>query len=163
MIRRRRPRAAAKPVAAHLSLGARGEIVAARYLSQIGYRLVGTNFIMPIGRNHRGVMFHAEIDLVAYEGTTLCFVEVKTRASDSYAAPEQNVDLRKQRRISRAARVYRRMFGVPRAAYRYDVVSVIMPHDFATDADARVRLTLLRNFWTDDKFRARPKAFDWDA
>ena len=43
-----------------------------------------------------------EIDLVAYEGETLCFVEVKSRASDWFAPPEANVDRRKQRQIARA-------------------------------------------------------------
>ena len=69
----------------------------------------------------------AEIDLIAYDGPTLCFVEVKTRASDRFAAPEANVDLRKQRQITRAARAYRRLMGLAAAPYRYDVVSVILP------------------------------------
>ena len=140
-------------LAPHLALGRRGETLAAEHLERSGYRLVASNFILPVGRNLRGALVHAEIDLVAYEGATLCFIEVKTRASDWYAAPEANVDLRKQRQIARAARAYRRMFGLTGTTYRYDVVSIVWP---ATDQDSRTptpRLQLLRNFWTDNKFR----------
>ncbi|PYS46655.1 MAG: hypothetical protein DMF68_18485 [Acidobacteria bacterium] len=140
-------------VAPHLLLGQRGERLAAEYLEQLGYTLVASNFTLPVGRSLRGAMIHAEIDLIAYDGSTLCFVEVKTRRSDWFAAPEQNVDLRKQRQIARAARVYRRMFGLTSATYRYDVVSVILPAMDDEDKVARPRLEVLRNFWTDEKFR----------
>ena len=142
-------------VAPHLLLGERGERLAAEHLERLGYTLVASNFTLPVGRNLRGALVQAEIDLVAYDGSTLCFIEVKTRASDWFAAPEANVDLRKQRQIARAARVYRRMFGLTGTPYRYDVVSVILP---ATDTDTpppAPRLRLLRNFWTDEKFRKR--------
>jgi putative endonuclease len=143
------------PPAAHLALGARGERLAADLLERAGYRLVAANFKLPVGRNLRGAIVQAEIDLVAYDGETLCFVEVKTRRSDEFAAPEANVDLRKQRQITRAARAYRRAFGLTSAPHRYDVVSLVIPPDSA-DAGARPpRARLLRNFWTDDKFRKR--------
>jgi putative endonuclease len=136
-------------LAPHLALGRRGERLALAYLEQQGFRLVATNFTLPVGRNRRGALVEAEIDIVAYEGPALCFVEVKTRASDWFAAPEANVDLRKQRQITRAARVYRRFFGLRTVRYRYDVVSVIAPDDTAP------RVELLRNFWTEAKFRKR--------
>ncbi|HVG39684.1 MAG TPA: YraN family protein, partial [Pyrinomonadaceae bacterium] len=100
----------------------------------------------------RGAIVLAEIDLIAYEWATLCFIEVKTRSSDYFAAPEANVDLRKQRQITRAARVYRRVFGLTNAAYRYDVVSVVY------EAPQGPRVELLRHFWTEDKFRWRERA-----
>jgi putative endonuclease len=143
-------------IAPHLLLGQRGERLAAERLEELGYTLVASNFTLPVGRNLRGALIHAEIDLIAYDGPVLCFVEVKTRASDWFAAPEQNVDLRKQRQIARAARVYRRMFGLVGASYRYDVVSVIMPLGGDEGrVERRVRLEVLRNFWTDEKFRKR--------
>ena len=145
----------APELAAHLALGARGEAFAAAFLERAGYALVAANFKLPVGRNLRGAIIDAEIDLVAYEGDVLCFVEVKTRASDWFAAPEQNVDLRKQRQIARAARVYRRTFGLTAAPYRYDVVSVILPPATADDTAPNPRIELLRNFWTDAKFRKR--------
>jgi putative endonuclease len=141
--------------APHLVLGERGERLAAQHLERLGYALVASNFTLPVGRNLRGAIVHAEIDLIAYDGSTLCFVEVKTRASDWFAAPEANVDLRKQRQISRAARRYRRMFDLMKEPYRYDVVSVVLPEEVVAGETARPRLEVLRSFWTDEKFRKR--------
>ena len=149
------PRPAAAAVAPHLALGRRGERLAADYLSARGYELVASNFKTGVGRNRRGALVQAEIDLVAYDGPVLCFVEVKTRASDWFAAPEANVDLRKQRQIARAARVYRRTFGLTNEPYRYDVVGVVLPPAEARGEAARPRVEVLRNFWTDEKFRKR--------
>lgn len=132
---------------AHFALGRRGEALAAAYLDQQGYAIVAANFTLPVGRNLRGVIVNAEIDLVAYEGATLCFVEVKTRASDWFAPPEANVDRRKQRQITRAARAYRRLFGLEDATYRFDVVSIVLPA--AEDHTTQLQVDLLRNFWTE--------------
>lgn len=134
-----------------LSLGRRGEQLAVEYLERIGYRIVAVNFETPVGRNLRGAMVRAEIDIIAYEGPTLCFIEVKTRASMHFAAPERNVDLRKQRQISRAARAYRRLLGLENAAFRFDVVSIIWPDK--TNHAASLSLQLFRNFWIDRKPR----------
>jgi putative endonuclease len=128
------------------SLGKLGETYAAAYLEQLGYRLVAANFTLPVGRNRRGAIINAEIDLVAYEGDTLCFIEVKSRASDWFAPPQVNVDLRKRRQITRAARVYRQMLGLEREPHRYDVVTVVFADDSAP------QLELLRNFWKDTDF-----------
>ncbi|HEV2708059.1 MAG TPA: YraN family protein [Pyrinomonadaceae bacterium] len=144
-----------QPHAPHLALGRRGERLAASYLRQAGYRLVASNFKLNVGRNRRGALVQAEIDLIGYDGATLCFVEVKTRASDWFAAPEANVDLRKQRQVTRAARAYRRLLGVTRAPYRYDVVSVVMPAPSAERGTRPPRVELLRDFWTEEKFRKR--------
>ncbi|HEV2913695.1 MAG TPA: YraN family protein [Pyrinomonadaceae bacterium] len=143
----------ASETAPHLVLGRRGEALAASHLERSGYRLVASNFRLPVGRNLRGALLHAELDIVAYDGRTLCFVEVKTRASSWFAPPEANVDLRKQRQVARAARAYRRLLGLTREPYRYDVVSVVLPHE--ESAETAPRLELFRNFWTDDKFRKR--------
>ena len=139
----------------HLALGQRGEQLSAEYLLRAGYRLVAANFKLSVGRNLRGAVVQAEIDLVAYDGPMLCFVEVKTRRSDWFAAPEANVDLRKQRQITRAARAYRRALGLTGADYRYDVVSVIIPPADEKQRAPAPRIELLRNFWTDAKFRKR--------
>src|SRR5438067_10186430 len=100
------------PSSPGIELGKLGEQYAAAYLEQRGYRLVAANFTLPVGRNLRGAVVNAEIDLVAYDHDTLCFIEVKTRASDWFAPPQVNVDLRKRRQITRAARVYRRMLDI---------------------------------------------------
>ncbi|HYO62983.1 MAG TPA: YraN family protein [Pyrinomonadaceae bacterium] len=150
-----RPRVAPPTPAPHLLLGRRGEELAAAHLTRRGYRLVASNFKIHVGRDRRGAPVQAELDLVAYDGPVLCFVEVKTRASDRFAAPEANVDLRKQRQITRAARAYRRLLGLARTPYRYDVLSVLLPPPDASGRQPPPRLRLLRNFWTDDKFRKR--------
>jgi len=129
------------------SLGKLGEDYAAAYLDQLGYRLVAANFTLPVGRNLRGAVVNAEIDLVAYDGDTLCFIEVKTRASDWFVPPQVNVDLRKRRQITRAARVYRQMFGIEDEPHRYDVVTVVL-NDASTP-----EIKLLRNFWTEESLR----------
>jgi len=132
---------------AHLALGRRGEALASAYLEQQGYAIVAANFTLPVGRNLRGVIVSSEIDLVAYEDQTLCFVEVKTRASDWFAPPEANVDRRKQRQITRAARAYRRIFGLEEVPFRFDVVSVVLPGE--DDSVTQLQVDLLRNFWTE--------------
>ena len=134
-------------------LGRRGEELAAAYLEQQGYSLVAANVTLPVGRNLRGATVNAEIDLIAYDGETLCFVEVKTRASDWFAPPQVNVDLRKRRQIARAARAYRHMLGLHDTSYRYDVVSVVLPAD--SDLIAKLQIEILRGFWTEDHLRKR--------
>jgi len=137
--------------APHVELGRRGERLAAEHLRALGFELVASNFKLSVGRNRRGAVVQNELDLVAYDGHVLCFVEVKTRASDWFAAPEANVDLRKQRQVTRAARAYRRLLGLRNAPRRYDVVTVILP---PTETEPP-RVELLRNFWTEEKFRKR--------
>lgn len=149
------PGASSPPaVAPHFELGRRGEALALAHLERAGYRIVAANFSIPIGRNARDAIVNAEIDIVAYDGATLCFIEVKTRASDDFASPQANVDLRKRRQIARAARGYRRMLGLSAAPYRYDVVSVVLSsQEEQTSGEARIEL--LKNFWTDEKLRKR--------
>ena len=131
------------------SLGTLGESYAAAYLDQIGYRLVAANFTLPVGRNLRGAIINAEIDLIAYDGDILCFIEVKTRSSDWFAPPEVNVDLRKRRQITRVARVYRQMLGIENEPHRYDVVTVVLNNHSTPQID------LLRNFWTEESLKRR--------
>ena len=140
-------------VAQHLDLGRRGEALAAAFLIKSGYRIVAANFSVPVGRNRVGALINVEIDLVAYDGEALCFVEVKTRASDSYAPPQVNVDRRKQRQIARAARAYRRMFDLEGAPYRYDVITVVLPVEEERAGEWDVKL--LRHYWSDEQLRKR--------
>ena len=124
--------------------------MALEHLERAGYHIVAANFSLPIGRNLRDLIVNAEIDIVAYDGPLLCFIEVKTRASDQFAPPQTNVDRRKQRQIARAARGYRRMFGLMKAPYRYDVVTVVAKPD-----EDVARIELLKGFWTDEQLRKR--------
>jgi putative endonuclease len=131
-------------------LGERGEALAIDHLRSCGYQIVAANFSLPIGRNTRDAIVNAEIDIVAYDEAMLCFIEVKTRASDDFAPPQTNVDLRKRRQIARAARGYRRMFGLMDAPHRYDVITVVAKPD-----DGEPRIELLKAFWTDTQLRKR--------
>jgi putative endonuclease len=123
--------------------------MAARFLRQHGYRLVATNFIAPIGYSRAGRPVTAEIDLIAYDESTiphiLAFIEVKTRRSVEVAAPEAAVDRRKQRQISRAARVYRRLLSIEDELYRYDVIGVLLTPNEAPS------LSLRRGYFTEKR------------
>lgn len=129
------------------SLGERGEALAAEYLMNHSYRLVISNFKVPVGRNRKGVSVTGEIDIIALDGETLCFIEVKTRRSDDFTPVITNVDTRKQRQITRTAKVYRRVFGIREMEYRYDVVTVLMPKH------AGPEIELVKGFWSESKFR----------
>ena len=103
-----------------------GEAEALRYLITNHYRIVATNFLAPLGRSFRGRPITGEIDIIAYdEKDILRFIEVKTRRSTEIAPPESAVDLTKQRKIIKTARIYRRIFRLTEEDYAYDVVSVI--------------------------------------
>jgi putative endonuclease len=91
-----------------------GEDDAVAWLERQGYRIVERNVV-----NHAG-----EIDVVAHEGETLCFVEIKARASDAFGPAIAAVDFRKQRRISRAASLYLAMKGPRDTPCRFDVLGL---------------------------------------
>lgn len=137
------------PVArSHTSgLGRQGESLAADFLMMRGYRLVVSNFKVPVGRNSKGVQVTGEIDLIALDGETLVFIEVKTRRSDDFTPIITNVNLRKQRQITRTAKVYRRIFHVWEMPHRFDVVTALIPKD----AEPEIELT--KGFWSEAKFR----------
>lgn len=131
------------------NLGLIGEDLAARYLERKGYQLVISNFRVPIGRNRKGVQVTGEIDLIALDGDVLCFTEVKSRSSEEIKSGLAAVDLRKQRQIIRAARVYRRIFKLEGIDFRYDVVTIVKK------ADGPAKIELTRGFWNEMKFQKR--------
>lgn len=67
-----------------------------------------------------------EIDVVAQQGDTLVFVEVKARSGTGWGHPAESVDLRKQRRIRRAALHWLARRGWPRVPVRFDVVALLV-------------------------------------
>jgi putative endonuclease len=137
---------------AHLNLARAGERAALEYLKiHEGYVVVATNFTAPLGRGIRNRKITGEIDIVAYDGDVLVFVEVKTRSSDEVALPQAAVNLRKQRQIARTARRYRQILDVAGEPYRYDVVSIIL------DSEG-YRIELLKNYFSDAVF-ARSRYF----
>jgi len=130
-------------------IGRIGEDLAANFLVRRGYRLVSSNFKVPIGRNRRGVAVSGEIDLIALDEDAVCFIEVKTRSSDEFASPLSAVDVRKQRQITRTARIYRKIFNLQNFKFRYDVVSIIL------NKEKSPNIELFKNFWTEEKFRKK--------
>lgn len=98
-------------------LGVRGERAAARYLKRQGYIIVGRGVRDRIG----------EIDLVAVDGKTLVFVEVKTRASHEQGHPAEAVDKDKQRQLTRVALGYLRRHDLLEYRARFDVVAITWP------------------------------------
>ena len=97
-------------------LGRWGETLAAEYLRDKGYRIVAANWRCRFG----------EIDLIAGDGTYLCFVEVKLRKSAAYGTAGAFVDRRKQNRLRAAAELY--LAGHPTALQpRFDVIEIYAP------------------------------------
>jgi putative endonuclease len=100
-----------------LPLGRRGENAAARYLSRRGYVIVA--------RGNRGAI--GEIDLVAVEGRTLVFIEVKTRTTQDAGHPADAVDAQKQRRLTRLALAYMKRHDLLENPARFDVIAITWP------------------------------------
>ena len=98
-----------------LSPGRRGEARAARYLKGLGYRIIMRNYRAPSG----------EVDIIAMDGDTLVFVEVKARKGDSFGSPMEAVDQRKQKKITDAALFYLSSLREQPPA-RFDVVGVLL-------------------------------------
>jgi putative endonuclease len=100
------------------SLGARGERLAARYARKtLGFSILARNVRSPDG----------EIDLIALDGQCLVFIEVRTRASDAFGAPETSIRSNKRRFLIRAARWYLRRHRVKNLSPRFDVIAIIWP------------------------------------
>ena len=98
--------------------GVRGETYAYWYLRRNGYVMIARNF------SSRGIK--GEIDLVGYDGTTVAFVEVKTRTSprDEFGSAEDAVTLEKRRHLSRMARQFLREYRAERAPFRFDILAI---------------------------------------
>lgn len=100
-----------------MTLGARGEKIAAAFLKDRGFRIVARNYRCPLG----------EVDIVAVDEDTIVFVEVKSRSSADAADPEVSVHHEKRRRITRAAKYFVSRKSVHDQPCRFDVVAVVLP------------------------------------
>ena len=112
--------------------GRRGEDLAHRFLQRHGCTVVA--------RNWRPRSGSGELDLVAWHGSTLVFVEVKTRGTEEFGPPERAVDAEKRRYLVRAASAYARHAGVEWERARFDIVGVVL------ERPPRIE-------WTKDAFR----------
>jgi putative endonuclease len=96
------------------SLGKHGEDVAARFLTQLGYSIIERNFRIRYG----------EIDIIARDGETLVFVEVKTRCGRQYGLPEEAVTARKLREIVKTSEFYCLKHPEHQGLQRIDVIAI---------------------------------------
>lgn len=103
--------------AAHLLTGNQGEEEAYFYLRREGYIIISRNYRTPRSRS--------ELDMVGWDGETLCFIEVKTRSSKHFLPAEAAVDYDKRRDLSRVAQLFLSKIG-GHPAFRFDVVSVYL-------------------------------------
>lgn len=103
----------------HLYLGNLGEEAAAGFLKESGYEI--------LARNHKDAL--GEIDIVARDKDTFCFVEVKTRNSLNFGLPQEAVSRAKQRQISKAALNFLKKNKLLDKKARFDVVSVVYSGD----------------------------------
>lgn len=95
-------------------LGREGEDRAARYLEKKGYKILERNFSAGGG----------EIDLIALHEGAVVFVEVKTRTTNAFGAPELAVTPQKQRRMVKAALSYIKRRNFHQVPCRFDVVAI---------------------------------------
>ena len=101
---------------AHLEVGRRGEEAAFFYLRRLGYIVVA--------RGWRSGKVRGDLDLVAWDDATLCFIEVKTRTSRSFATADSAVDQDKIRMLRRMARQYLQAMPTVPDQVRFDVLSI---------------------------------------
>jgi len=99
-------------------VGRRGERLAAAYLEERGWKVLGTGFLARRG----------EVDLVCTRGESLVLVEVKTRSGLGFGTPAEAVGPRKRRALSAAAAEYRALAGW-RGEVRFAVVSLLLDRD----------------------------------
>ena len=101
-----------------------GEILAYKYLKRHRYAILARNYSTPIG----------EIDIVAEDGDVLVFVEVKMRRSEAYGLPEEAIDIKKRRKLTRLAQFYIKRNGLYGKEARFDVVSIVAQGRFGKKA-----------------------------
>jgi len=99
----------------HLALGHYGEELAERYLRRQGYKILERNFRTRLG----------EIDIIAKDGRTICFIEVKARRSNFSGTPFEAVSRSKQIKLAKVALNYLKFKKIDDCPLRFDVVAVM--------------------------------------
>jgi putative endonuclease len=110
---------------AHLATGRRGELAAYFYLRHLGYIIVA--------RGWRSSRLRGDIDLIAWDGGTLCFIEVKTRTTREVATAEAAVDEDKRRTLRRLASNYKRQLPHKDVTARFDILSIYFEKEKAAE------------------------------
>lgn len=107
-----------QPGGTKIGVGKYGEELAVRHLEDAGYRILERNYRCLLG----------EIDIIARDGESLVFVEVKSRRGDGFGEPQEAVGPKKQEKISKIAQYYLKEKGLRSVRARFDVVAVrILP------------------------------------
>lgn len=101
--------------AAHLALGRRGEAAACRLLEAKGFDILARNWRVKAG----------ELDIVARDGASVVFVEVKTLHRKGFFRPLDNLSAHQKKRNFQAAQLYLRMIGGTGLPVRFDLVEVV--------------------------------------
>ena len=101
--------------------GKKGEKIACRALKEQGYRIIEKNF-----RCRQG-----EIDIIAEDKATICFIEVKARYSQNFGSPEESVTKWKQRKLFIVAAIYLEKMVIKPQDMRFDIVSVDLKNESA--------------------------------
>ena len=96
-------------------IGYTGEKIAARYLKKRGYKIITRNFKLKCG----------EIDIIAQDSECICFIEVKTRSSISFAEPYESVNYAKQKKIKKLAEIWLYMYKPPNTPCRFEIISIL--------------------------------------
>lgn len=110
--------------------GALYEQRAGAYLERLGYQILKYNY-----RCRQG-----EIDIIAMDGEYLVFCEVKYRSDPSKGMPEEAVDLRKQRVISKCALYYMTVHGLTHMPCRFDVIGILGAAEKGEQTVSQVKL-----------------------
>ena len=105
------------------TLGERGEAAAARFLRKLGYTIIVCG--SRVSQRHTSPL--GEIDIIAVQGRTIVFVEVKTRQSVLSGHPADAVDLQKQKRLTKLALAYLRRHDLLEHSSRFDVIAILWP------------------------------------
>ena len=97
------------------ALGRAGEEIACAYLRKKNYAIVTRGFRM----------FRGEVDIIARDGSTIVFIEVKARSDESFGRPEESVTPAKQRQIRKIAQGYLLENPAAEVACRFDVIAIV--------------------------------------
>ena len=97
-------------------IGKLGEEMAKKYLMKKGYKVLQHHYCLRGG----------EIDLIVKKREMLIFVEVKTRTSDKFGAPEESINYFKQKKLNKAIRNYLFLKDINNLSYQFDVISIIL-------------------------------------
>ncbi len=112
-----------------IKLGQIGEEAAVAFLKRQGYHILERNF-----RNSLG-----EIDIIAKDDDTVCFIEVKTRKNEAFGSPFESVTANKQRKIIHVALSYLKAKGREESNARFDVVAVFL------EGEGPERIEIIKN------------------